>query len=109
MTSYNTRDLVKALEAIASFEMAPNVDGNVALDLAACVKIANDAIHKRSDRIVDVLIKRDVDGEYRVPGPDGREACAYYTDDKDDAIGTANAMYAPREIRIRWRGVRSHS
>ena len=33
------------------------------------------------------------DGEYRVPGPDGTEAQAYYTDDRDDAVGTAKAMH----------------
>jgi hypothetical protein len=32
-------------------------------------------------------------GDYRIPAPDGREASACYTDDKEDAIGTAHAMW----------------
>lgn len=36
-----------------------------------------------------VTILKDDNGEYRVPGPDGTEAQAYYTDDKQDAEGTA--------------------
>ena len=31
--------------------------------------------------------------EYRVPSPDDREAAAYYTDDKDDAVATARMMW----------------
>jgi len=31
--------------------------------------------------------------EYRVPGPDGREETAYYTDDKEDALGIAAREY----------------
>jgi hypothetical protein len=36
------------------------------------------------------ITKRD--GEYRVAFPGGREASAYYTNDKDDALGTAHLM-----------------
>ena len=39
------------------------------------------------------------DGEYRVPAPDGREAGAYYTDDRRDAADTALAMWQPADIR----------
>lgn len=31
--------------------------------------------------------------DYRVPHPDGREASAYYTDDKEDAIRTGSLMW----------------
>jgi len=31
--------------------------------------------------------------EYRVPGPAGTEAQAYYTDDREDAEDTAKAVY----------------
>lgn len=42
---------------------------------------------------VRVTITKDEYGEYRVPSPDGNEAGAYYTDDKDDAYLTAMHMY----------------
>jgi hypothetical protein len=43
-------------------------------------------------------------GEYRVPSPDGSEKGAYYTDDKEDAIGTAkNYMYKGKSINIRFK------
>jgi hypothetical protein len=43
-------------------------------------------------------------GEYRVPGPKGKEeAGAYYTSDRDDAIATARLMYG-EEVEIRFRG-----
>jgi hypothetical protein len=37
-------------------------------------------------------------GEYRVPGPAGTEAQAYYTDDRDDAEDTARAVYGPAVV-----------
>ena len=37
---------------------------------------------------------RCVDGEYRVNTPGGKEATASYTNDAEDAIGTARAMMA---------------
>ena len=40
-----------------------------------------------------VKINHDAWDEYRVPAPDGTEAGAYYTDDKEDAVGTARHMY----------------
>ncbi len=46
------------------------------------------------------VVITNTDGEYRVPGPDGREATAYYTDDRADAIATCRLMYAPRIVRI---------
>ena len=61
--------------------------------------------HKRSARIsesqfginpkqhVVTILKNSSTGEYRVPGPAGTEAQAYYTDDKQDAIGTAEHMW----------------
>jgi hypothetical protein len=42
--------------------------------------------------------------EYRVPSPDGREAGAYYTNDKQDAIGTALHMYRGIACHITFRG-----
>ena len=54
---------------------------------------------------VRVIIKRDENMEYRVPAPDGREAGAYYTDDKDDAIGTVNYMYKGVKVLIQFRNV----
>jgi len=45
-----------------------------------------------------VVITVDTDNEYRVPAPDGREAGAYYTDDKDDALDTALLL---------WKGARA--
>ena len=41
--------------------------------------------------------------EYRVPAPDGSEEGAYYTDDKEDAVGTAkNFMYKGQDIMIKF-------
>jgi hypothetical protein len=37
------------------------------------------------------------DGEYRVNFRYGKEATAYYTNDRDDALNTANAMVQRRE------------
>ena len=57
-----------------------------------------------------VTILRDQDNEYRVPSPDGNEEGAYYTDDMEDAIGTAkNFMYKDENIKIRFKKVESHS
>lgn len=54
-----------------------------------------------------IKIRRETMGfkndEYRVPAMDGREAGAYYTHDKQDAIDTANIIYASfaeREIKF---------
>lgn len=33
-------------------------------------------------------------GEYRVPAPSGNPAATYYTDDKEDAIGTAVLQFS---------------
>lgn len=59
------------------------------------------------ERMRRVTIAFDGD-EYRVPGPDGREATAYYTNDKEDAIGTARHMYAPQIIRVKIKRVEIH-
>lgn len=50
------------------------------------------------------ILKNTSTCEYRVPGPAGTEAQAYYTDDKRDAIGTAQHMYG-KDIQIGFRGV----
>ena len=52
-----------------------------------------------------VIIKYD-GAEYRVPGPDGREATAYYTEWEDDAIGTAKLMYKNKDIEIEIKRVK---
>ena len=44
------------------------------------------------------------DYDYRVPARDGREAGAYYTDDREDAIGTARHMWGA-DVAISWRKV----
>lgn len=38
--------------------------------------------------------------EFRVPGPDRTEAQAYYTDDRQDAIDTARAIYGQCQFRF---------
>ena len=40
-----------------------------------------------------LFINKDLDGEYRIPAPDGGEAGAAYTSDKEDALDTARAMH----------------
>ena len=54
---------------------------------------------------ITITIAYDVsDKEYRVPAPNDREAGAYYTNDRDDALGTARIIYADRgpvKFRIR--------
>lgn len=40
-----------------------------------------------------VITYSDEYNEYRVPGPDATEAQAYYTDDKEDAVDTAKAIF----------------
>jgi len=56
-----------------------------------------------------VILQDTSTGEYRVPGPQGTEAQAYYTDDKQDAIGTAEYMWKSISksdpIIIRFRSV----
>ncbi len=42
--------------------------------------------------------------EYRVPGPDATEAQAYYTQDKDDAIDTAKAIFGAN-VKIEFQDV----
>jgi len=48
---------------------------------------------------------RKRDGEYRVPGKKGTEASSYYTDDKEDAILTAQAEHG-KNIIIKFRSAR---
>ena len=58
--------------------------------------------------MLTVTIKKDANGEYRVPSPDGTEAGAAYTDDYDDAVGTARDMYARAghsEINVKLRKI----
>ena len=50
-----------------------------------------------------VTIKWDGE-EYRVPSADGREEGACYTDDREDAIGTAtNYMYKGQDVVVKVR------
>jgi hypothetical protein len=53
-----------------------------------------------------ILITRDADDEYRVPSKDGREAGAYYTNDKEDALATAKAIWG--QVNFRIKKVESH-
>lgn len=46
--------------------------------------------------MLNVTIWRDANGEYKVPAPDRREASAYFTDDRDDAVATFDKMWAER-------------
>ncbi len=47
-----------------------------------------------SNDVKTIVIKKDSStGEFRVPSFDNKEAGAYYTDDKEDAIDTAKDMY----------------
>ena len=52
------------------------------------------------------ILKHPDLGEYRVPGPEGTEVQAYYTDDLGDAIGTAKYVFGDsimiRVIRRRY-------
>jgi hypothetical protein len=58
-----------------------------------------------------IVIKRNADGEFRVPGPDihadatRREAAAYYTNDREDAENTAWHMHG-LDVELRFRSVR---
>lgn len=64
---------------------------------------------KEEEEPITVTITKDSNGEFRVPAPDKREASAYYTDDKEDAIGTAeNFMYKGQNITIKFRSVVDH-
>ena len=54
-----------------------------------------------------ITITKDCDNEYRVPGPDGTEAQAYYTDDREDARGTALQVLGS-DVVITWRTVNEH-
>lgn len=50
-----------------------------------------DNINEERMEGITVVIKKDANGEYRAPGPNGTEAQAYYTDDKQDAVATCIA------------------
>jgi hypothetical protein len=55
-----------------------------------------------------VTIQKDQNGEFRVPGPAGKEeAGACYTDDKQDAVGTAKAMYGA-DVVCKFKTVEQH-
>lgn len=64
-------------------------------------------LDEESSSLKVVILKNSSTQEYRVPGPKGTEAQAYYTDDKDDAIGTAKDMYGTEDITITFRTVSS--
>jgi len=51
-----------------------------------------------------ITIQNNYDGEYRVPGPKGNEAQAYYTDDKQDAIDTAKKVWG-NDVNIKFKKV----
>ena len=51
------------------------------------------------------ILKNISTGEYRVPGPAGTEAQAYYTDDRQDAVGTAKHMWKGYDIIFTFRHV----
>jgi len=51
------------------------------------------------------ILKDSSSGEFRVPGPSGTEASAYYTDSKSDAEGTAKRMWNDSNIQINFRTV----
>ena len=46
-----------------------------------------------------VVVIKICEGEYRVPGPEHTEAQAYYTDDREDAVGTAKQVHG-KDIEI---------
>ena len=48
-----------------------------------------------------IIIRFDADGEHRVPGPDGTEAQAYYTNDRKDALDTAQLLHDGATIRFK--------
>jgi len=54
-----------------------------------------------------IRITKDCDKEYRVPGPAGTEAQAYYTDDREDAQDTARYTFGA-DVGITWRTVNEH-
>jgi hypothetical protein len=51
-------------------------------------------------RPLGLVLRNDIEaGEYRVNYRGGREATAYYTNDLDDAVNTAQAMATWRDER----------
>ena len=62
-------------------------------------------------KTIDITLSSDW-GDYRVPDPSGREAPAYYTDDEDDAVATADLMWvgagACDQLEVRIRKVDAH-
>ena len=55
-----------------------------------------------------VTIWRDTNDEYQVPAPDFREASAYYTDDRRDAVDTLTAMWTRGPAAITTRAALSY-
>lgn len=51
------------------------------------------------------ILKSSSSGDYRVPGPAGTEAQAYYTDYKPDALGTVKLMWKGYDIEVKFRTV----
>lgn len=49
------------------------------------------------------IVKDPSTGEFRVPAPNGKESGAYYTDDKEDAMSTAEDMYKNESVIIRFK------
>jgi len=45
--------------------------------------------------------------DFKVPGPDGREATTYYADDRQDALDTARHQYG-QDIVVRFKKVLEH-
>lgn len=59
-----------------------------------------------TDQIKVVIEKDKSTKEYRVPAPNGKEAGAYYTDDRQDAVDTAKDMYKKQgSINITFKSV----
>ena len=51
-----------------------------------------------------IIIKKDSNNEYRVPGPKETEAQAYYTEDKEDAINTAKFVFG-NDVKLKIKNV----
>lgn len=108
------RELVESQEALRLMleAYAPNAEVTALKDgeksLHSAVQAARKAVKATKVLPVSVTIQKDQDGEYRVPGPAGKEeAAACYTNDKEDAIGTAKAMYGADTV-IKFKTVEQH-
>ena len=62
-------------------------------------------VAKKKTEPKTVIITKNTSDEYRVPGKKGTEASSYYTDDKEDAILTAQAEHG-KNIIIKFKTAR---